>query len=255
MNRRDLVKMVGAAGVGVAATLVTYPALATEEKTAPGGVKYPWPYKPLDSEVAAARAYAGYWELECMYGGFESIAAPIAEQLGSPYKDFPFAMMKFGGGGIYGWGTVCGTISGAAAAIQLLSPKPQPLVDALFIWYESEALPDYHPKEAKFPEIRSIATVPLCHASISNWCKASGKKSYSDERKERCAALCGSVARKAVMLLNDQADAKSLLVTLPAATQACSSCHEQGGVLENSRGKMSCGGCHSEMIGKHPQTT
>ena len=126
----------------------------------------PWPYKPLDPNAAAQRAFEGYYKAECMYGSFEAVVGPVAEQLGSPYKDFPFLMMKYGGGGIKGWATICGTLNGAAAAIQLLSPNPDPLTNALFEWYEHEQLPNVHPKGAKFdrnPLGRKFAT---CHRRL-----------------------------------------------------------------------------------------
>jgi hypothetical protein len=252
-NRRDLVKLIGGAGAGIAATLAGQ-GMASAAATNPGPnpQMLPWPYKPLDPEVIAQRATDGYYKAECMYGSFEAIVGATVEQLGSPYKDFPFLMMKYGGGGINGWATVCGALSGAAAAMQLLSPKPNELIDAIFVWYESAALPDFLPKGAKFPEIRSISGTPLCHTSIAMWCAAAKKQTYSPERRERCGALSGAVARKAVMLLNEQAAARPITVALPALTQNCMSCHERGGVLENTRGKMNCGGCHSPMVGKHP---
>ena len=46
----------------------------------------PWPYKPLNPDAGAQRGFEGYYKAECMYGTFEAIVGPIAEQLGSPYK-------------------------------------------------------------------------------------------------------------------------------------------------------------------------
>jgi putative redox-active protein with C_GCAxxG_C_C motif len=212
----------------------------------------PWPYKPIDPDVTAQRAFDAYHKHHCMYGAFEAMVAPVAEQLGAPYKDFPFEMFAYGAGGINGWATVCGALNGAAAALQIFSSKPEPLIDALFAWYESEPLPNFYPKGAKFPEVRSIGNVPLCHQSIAEWCKVSKKTAYSADRAERCGTITASVARKAVLLLNEQAAAKPVAVALPKETQACMSCHEKGGALENMRTKMNCGGCHAPLIGKHP---
>lgn len=94
---------------------------------------------------------------------------------------------------------------------------------------------------------------PLCHASVTNWCKQSKFKSFSPERAERCAWLAGSVARQAVKLLNDHAnDAFKAVHALSAATQTCRSCHDQGSPLENTRAMMECGGCHFRPDTKHP---
>ncbi len=252
MNRRDLVIMLG----GVAATGGVAGLLRAQQPTLPqhkGGMRaVPWPYKPLDPDIVAQHAFEGYLHHHCMYGALEAIAAPIAEQLGPPYEDFPFDMFAYGAGGVNGWATLCGALNGAAAGLQLFSPKPKPLIDALFTWYESEPLPNFYPKGAKFPEVRSVAGLPLCHQSISNWCKVAKQRAYSPQRSERCGTLTASVARKAVLLLNEQAAGKFAAVTLPAQTRGCMSCHEKGGVREDMRTKMNCGGCHAPLLGKHP---
>jgi len=254
IDRRKLVTWLGGlAGAGAAATLVAHaqPAVATNNSAA-ALQNLPWPYKPHEPDKAVDRAFAGFYKGECMYGTFEAIVGPVAEQLGSPYKDFPFMMFKYGGGGIKGWATICGTLNGAAAAIQLLSPDPDPLINALFAWYERESLPDVHPKGAKYPEVRSVADSPLCHQSIAQWTKVSHKHAYSPERSERCASLAASVAKKAIELLNEQAAGKPAAFALPQATQGCMSCHEKGGPVENIRTKMNCGGCHAPMLKNHP---
>ena len=148
--------------------------------------------------------------------------------------------------------TICGALNGAAAAIQLLSPKPEALIDALFEWYEHEPLPNVHPKGAKFTEVRSVANSPLCHQSIASWTKVSDKHAYSPERAERCGSITASVAKQAVILLNEQAAGKPIAFALPQATQGCMSCHEKGGAVENIRTKMNCGGCHASILSKHP---
>ena len=252
LNRRKMVALLGGlAGAGAAATLVGRADQVAPAPTSPMQ-KLPWPYKPLDPEAAAQRAFDGYYKAECCYGAFDAVAGAVADQLGSPYKDFPFLMFKYGAGGVKGWATLCGALNGAAASIQLLSPDPDPLVNALFEWYEQEQLPDVHPKGAKFVEIRSVAGSPLCHQSIGNWTKVAHKKVYTPERSERCACIAASVARKAATLLNEQAAGKKVVWALPAQTQSCMSCHEKGGALENARTKMDCGGCHAPLIGKHP---
>jgi hypothetical protein len=255
MNRREVVVLLGGvAAAGGVGTLLRADQAPSPSK--PGEAhKLPWPYKPLDPDVTAQRAFDGYNKHHCMYGAFEAVVAPIAEQLGSPYKDFPFDMFTYGAGGINGWATVCGALNGAAAAFQLFSAKPEPLIDTLFAWYESEPLPNFYPKGAKFPEVRSVAKLPLCHQSIAEWCKVSNKKAYSDQRKERCGTITASVARQAVILLNAQAEGKPLALALSKETQSCMTCHEKAGALENMRTKMNCGGCHAPLMGKHPLKT
>ena len=109
------------------------------------------------------------------------------------------------------------------------------------------------PAEPKFRVASSVAGSTLCHVSISRWCDASGFKSYSAERADRCAQLVASVAKHTTEVLNAQAEG-SFTAThkLSGATLACRGCHDAGGMLENSRGMMECGGCHFTLPGEHP---
>ena len=253
MNRRRLITLLGGvAGAGAIGALA-----ARAEQTPPIAAsslqKVPWPYRPLDPEMAAQRGFDGYYKGECMYGAFEAIVGQLVEQLGAPYKDFPFWMMRYGAGGIKGWATVCGALNGAAAATQLVSPDPDPVINALFEWYEHAALPNVTVKNAKFAEIRSVAQSPLCHISIHSWTKVAGKGPYSPERAERCGRIAGSVARQTVLLLNAQAAGKPVTFALTAQTRGCMSCHEKGGAVENIRAKMDCNGCHAPQLATHPK--
>ncbi len=254
LARRTFIGMVGAgAGAGALAQLGCMPrASSAAPEAARGPRAVPWPYRPLEPDATGERAFASYGKGHCMYGSFESIAGQLAEQLGGAYQDFPFEMFVYGAGGVGGWATLCGALNGSAAAIQLLSPKPEPLIDALFSWYQREALPSYVPKAAKFPNVQSVAGSPLCHQSLTKWCSVAGKQSYSAERKERCGVLAASVARQAVVLLNEQVAGRPLDAALAKPTAKCMSCHEKGSSLENTRGKMACGDCHFTVT-KHPE--
>lgn len=259
-SRRQLVRQLvqvtgGIASAGAAGTLfarVSQTARPAAAQADAGMRRLPWPYKPLDPDAAGQRAFDSMAKGGCMFGAFDALAGSVADQLGAPYTDFPFQMAAYGGG-INGWGTVCGALNGSAAAFQLISARPGPLVDALFAWYDSEALPNFAPKGMKFAEIRSVAGLPLCHQSIAMWCKVSKKGAYTPERGERCAALTASAARKAVLLLNDQVASKPVSFALPQLTQSCIACHGRGGAQPNALTKMDCGGCHAPLIGKHPQ--
>ena len=209
----------------------------------------PWPYKTLDPDAVGQRAFDAYAKGHCMYGTFEAIVGSVAEKLGDPYKSFPFEMFIYGAGGVQGWGTLCGSLNGCAAAIQLLSANPEPVVDELYRWYQSAALPDFAPKGMKFKNVASVAGSPLCHPSIAKWCEASGKKAYSPERKESCGVLTAAVARKCAQLLNDQAAGKFAPVSaVDPRTKTCMGCHEKGGPMENMRSKQACAPCHSDEI-------
>ncbi|WP_242343782.1 C-GCAxxG-C-C family (seleno)protein [Anaeromyxobacter terrae] len=212
----------------------------------------PWPYVTLDPDRVASRAFSAYEQGHCMFGAFDALVGSVADKLGDPYASFPFDVMKYGAGGVNGWATICGALNGSAAAFELLSREPGPLVDALFGWYEREPLPDLVLKTAAHPNVQSIAGSPLCHTSVSRWCETSGKKSFSAERKERCGILTASVARRAAELLNAQAAKRPLPVTSASAGAGCARCHEEGGSLEDTRSKMDCQGCHFHLGGEHP---
>jgi Putative redox-active protein (C_GCAxxG_C_C) len=251
-GRRLALKVFGA---GAAGLFLSRAAGAGEQAAAPqetGPRKLPWAYEPLDPAATAERAFAGYSHGHCAYGSFEALVGPQAKRLGGSYADFPFDLWIFGAGGIQGWGTICGALNGAAAAFQLLSPRPQELTDQLYSWYEATALPDVEVKGQKFVSVTSVAKSPLCHQSVSLWCKAADKKSYSAERKERCGVLTASVARHAAALLNQQRLTGLPAFELDHATDKCSGCHEKGSEREDVRTKMGCNTCHFHLGGEHP---
>lgn len=248
MNRRQNLALFG--GIGAALGLGAAGMLrAAEPAQGKAGTmaQMPWPYKPLDPDVAGQRGFDSYLKGHCMYGSFDAVVMAVADQLGEPYTTFPAKMFVYGAGGVQGWGTLCGALNGAAAAIQMLSANPEPVTDALYRWYEHTALPDFEPKGMKFRNVASVAGSPLCHPSIAKWCERSGLKSYSDQRKERCGVLTGAVARKTVMLLNEQQKGLLTAVMAPdSRTGTCMTCHEKGGMLENMRSKQTCNSCHTD---------
>lgn len=257
-TRREALGLIGiATGAAMISPLLGKAALAVdggngERKTSGKTPKASWPYEKLDPVAVAERAYAGYYVGRCMYGVFFGIVGELAARKGSPYDAFPFDMMKYGEGGVLEWGTLCGALNGAAAAIYLLSGDPKPLIDEVFGWSQEATLPDYRPAAPKFIIAPSAAKSTLCHMSVSRWCKVTGFKSFSRERVERCAWMTASVARKTVEILNRQhAGTFMPAYPVPGRVQECRACHDKGGILENTRGKMDCAPCHSNLGTEH----
>jgi len=218
--------------------------------------RLPWPYQPLEPDAVAQQAFATNSRGGCMLAVFEPIARGIAERLGTPYTAFPFSLFSYGAAGVAGWGTLCGTLNGAAAAFMLLSAQPGALITALYSWYEREAIPDFVPNGARYPNVPVVAGSVLCHASIARWCEASGKRLNSPERAERCGALSASVARKAVALLNAQAAGSFAVPALDPAVGTCLGCHGGRSTRADATGRMSCAPCHTpaELAAKgHPK--
>ncbi len=251
-DRRRFLASVG--GLGALAGLAAYPGLAREahRSEAAGGEpapavpldvisRVPWPYQPLDPDATAQAAFQAYLKGLCMRGVFEGVVGQVASRLGPPYTVLPFAMFGYGAGGVGGWGTLCGTLNGAAAALALLSANPAPLIAALFAWYEAEALPDHVPAGARFPNTPVAAGSVLCHASVAAWRRAAKKPFSSPERFERCGLLAASVARKTVLLLNAAPPSPP---PLDAASAGCLGCHGRGGT-PTATGRMRCEPCHT----------
>jgi hypothetical protein len=259
-QRRDLLKMFAAASG--AAALTPFLGRNLQATAATDAIPIvPWPYKKLNPELAAERGYAGYYKGACCYGAFDAVVSQLKEEVGFPYTMMPTEMMVFGEGGVAGISSLCGALLGASSAIFLVAgglegekrEEAFALIRELFAWYEQEALPNYRPKNPKFEITTSVARSPLCHASVTRWSKASGFKSFSKERSERCGWLTASVAKFTVETLNSKLDTPFKPAhALSSEVKACRGCHDRGGAVENSRGMMDCGGCHFTGKAKHP---
>lgn len=210
--------------------------------------QFPWPYKKLDPEVIRKAGYDGYYEAACCYGAVKAIVGELQKAVGYPYTIFPVEMFKYGEGGVVGWASLCGALNGAAAVLNLIGGEDfKKLVDELVGWYTTNPFPSNKLDNiSRYPgQAQSVSGSPLCHVSVTNWCKASGFKAFSKERSERCAKLTGDVAARAVELLNAWADGKFVpAFKLSAEVETCRGCHDKGSALENTRGKMDCVQCH-----------
>jgi len=163
-----------------------------------------WAYRRLDPTVVGQRVYSIYPDGGCMYALFGGILLGLNDKCGEAPSSFPLHMMKYGAGGVGGWGTLCGALNGAAAAIGLFvadKPRREELIAELFSWYESESLPKYRPATQR-EIVATTAESVLCHVSVGKWCHASGSKIESKEKTERCRRLTVDVCMKAVKLLN-----------------------------------------------------
>jgi hypothetical protein len=213
----------------------------------------PLPYVALDPEEALELAYTNKLLGDCFYGVFATIVEMLADKVGGPYLTYPTTVTRVGAGGIVGWGATCGALQGAAMAIYLVSPNAAPIIDEVFNHYQYTALPDVPIKRAQMEIKPSRADSTLCHVSISHWTKASGAKAFSKERTERCAHIAACVTRETVIALNAQlAGSFKGEFPIPEAVTACRACHDMGGEMENTRGKMNCLTCHSGHDEKKP---
>jgi len=263
MDRRKAMKVaVGTFAGGGIGLFTVANAFKTEELPDAGPQKLDyspsethWKYAHLTPAVSAEMAYNTYSEGSCMYATVKSIIVQLAEKFGEPYASFPLHMFKYGHGGVGGYGSVCGTLNGAAALIGLLIPDKSvqdKMIADIFQWYEKEPVPTFSPVNPAFDytPVTSVSNSVLCHASNTNWCHKSGLSVSSKERKERCRRLTADVAQKVTVALNELHSNKYVANTSGnEAVSTCISCHGNEGKLKNVSGKMSCTSCHSESIG------
>jgi hypothetical protein len=250
---RDGAKLVVGASVGVAGL-----SLASAKETSQN---WPWPYQSLDPDHVRILGHDSFWQegKGCCYGAFNGIIQALAEKVGEPYTSFPTELMIYGHGGAVGWGTLCGALNGAAAAICLVVDKAtsDKLINELIGWYTQTEFPTeasndfavnhrYTDQRYDQPLAKSVCGSPLCHVSVTEWCIAAGFKAGSTERKERCARLTGDVVAYAVELLNKEIAGQFTPIYVPPASIAgCMACHGSA-FISNVNAKMECMQCHGD---------
>jgi hypothetical protein len=230
----------------------------------PPAATWPMTYAKLDVETVRKRAHRGFYAGDCCYGAFKAVVESLAELPGGEaFASIPCDMMRYGKGGVMGYGTLCGALNGAAAAINLVATLEEggPIITELLNWYAAEQLPsdisnqyaanhEFLVEELKSDEVlpRNAAGDVLCHVSVTNWCKVSGHASGSEAREERCARLTGDVAAKTVEMLNARFDQVfAPVLKSPGELAGCASCHTKGTNYEVgqwTQGKGNCTSCH-----------
>ncbi|GAB6187767.1 C-GCAxxG-C-C family protein [Thermopirellula anaerolimosa] len=219
-----------------------------------------WKYMALDPDELADRAYAMYPNGSCMYSMVGSVMTALAEKVGEPFASFPFGMMRYGHGGVGGWGSICGVVNGAAAVIALFYQDDEEvrnrLIGRFARWYEATPLPTYQPKTSPSPmELpASSANSVLCHVSVSRWCEVSGCPAFSKEKSERCRRLTADGARMLAIVLNE-AEARTELAgsDISSVAKDCNACHGKT-QLADAMVKMDCRTCHT-LPDSHPSET
>jgi hypothetical protein len=146
-------------------------------------------------------------------------------------------------GGIYSWGSICGSLPPAIEIIGLVTELDvgAKLINELMAWYKEFPFPEYQPAGMNIPT--TVANSSLCHVSVTKWQHATGLDRDSAERKERCGGLTADVAKFTVEMLNKVADTGAFEGKFkPAAVVGeCMTCHSKF-----THGKESCTDCHGE---------
>ncbi len=202
-SRRDFMKkstiLLGSAAVFGGATLLTgctSASAATPEKPA-----FPYDYAELDASLAESVAYGGYFEDGCCYGVAKAMLEQLQASIGYPYTAIDPAIYKPGKEG-YGIGTICGALAGAVNVISMCceTDDAKAINAELFKWYTTTSLPLYRPEGLS--DVQTIAKSINCSDSVTQFKAAANVEQADPIRKERCGAISGDVARKAVELLN-----------------------------------------------------
>jgi hypothetical protein len=260
MSRKEFFKKGIQYSVGVTAGAMGLQALTGN--TVQGKTSYTWPcpYSQLDPEVVRISGHDAFYSGKgCSYGAFHAIIQALRTAVGTPYTEIPTELMIYGHGGGVGWGTLCGAINGAAGAMCLVLDKAtaDQLIHELIGWYTQTPFPtdisnDYG-VNSKYTVNKYTQTLaqnesnsPLCHVSVSKWCKVAGFKVNDAERKERCGRLTGDVAAKAVEILNDHFNGKFQAGYVPPESIAsCMLCHGKT-IKDNVASQMECKSCHGD---------
>ncbi|MCE5203933.1 MAG: hypothetical protein ABFC80_02990 [Coriobacteriales bacterium] len=262
ISRRNFIVGIGAA-VGLAAVPLV---LQDTEASAAAAKDIPWAYTTQDPLAVAKRSYEVYYAGGCAEATWYSIVEALANDSSNPdqllWASLPKKLFAFGGGGISGWGTVCGTCNGSAAAIKAVG-APNNLVDAVMLYYAETPLPTngvelavaaggWTPAKTPRPNVPTcVGHTQLCHASISAWTTMTGFADGGPEQQDRCAKACFDMTKKTVELLNEW-KATGALPTVkldPYATACASDCHSAKGIAPQKT-KMACDSCHDTDV--HP---
>ena len=229
----------------------------------PASNENPWQYTPIDAMEAAKLAYDIYPNGYCMYATFRAVVESVAmaQKKTNPAAalkmlDFPFDMMKVGAAGVASVGSLCGAVAGSSQAIALYVPDTEvnnPMVHELFQYYENSSLPSYKPEKDEFPNMASVKPgSPLCHFSITAWCKESGGVINSPIRFDRCRRLSADMVIKTITLLNQyHKNPNDKFAPLMEPTKGCVDCHSMNGPAKETIVKMNCASCH-DVPSEHP---
>ena len=263
-TRREMLGLMGGAAVTTGLVALTGESLAATEEVWSEGKnghfkqldgEFGWKPHTLDPKASGPVAYEGYYYkgLGCGYGAFYGIIGMMGEKYGAPYKNFPFTMLESVKAGISGWGTICGALYGAVAAFSLFYGRKErdAMVDELFRWYETTALPIYKPGDIArvkedVPANKSDSV--LCHVSVGKWSYLNKQPQDGKLRSERCGRLTADVCMKAIEILNAKIEAganwKGVLAKQDSVKK-CGVCHNKKmPATDWNKSKQDCAPCH-----------
>ncbi|HET9551378.1 MAG TPA: C-GCAxxG-C-C family protein [Anaeromyxobacteraceae bacterium] len=285
LSRRDVIVKAGLL-LGGAGALGALPgcgndkvvAAPAEPAATPGPQVADFPYQqhmPLLYQLSVAGvqepAYHAYYAGGCCHGAYSALVGHLAQTAGAPFDLLPLDFGKFGGGGIAGYGSICGAVLGGVLVINMVvqdATARAAMMTELMRWYETAPVPAYVPAAVDVAEIgkttldfsaanmAALQVAPgshLCHASVSKWCAAKGVSAKGADKLARCARLTADVAGKVAELINAYLKTGTYAAAAPdAATAACGVCHPATSTTKPVASGMACGSCHADKLVNHP---
>ena len=255
-NRRKV--LIGAGALAAGAAVVSSGVTSFVSKAQASGTTL-YPYKKLDIAEVGQIAHETYFTKFCAETVLSGLFKPLAKSVGAPYASFPLNSVFWAHGGMMGWGTACGCLTGAGMAIGLICAGDgtkvttpggrakvkvgEAIINDVISYYANESLPKYKPAHAKAQlKHQSVSDTPICHISVGKWMKKEGVKFFGIERKERCARLSADIAMYTATLLNEWAAGTYKPRNEPLAT-----------ALDNQiTSQANCGDCHGDDVPTAP---
>lgn len=224
----------------------------------------------LDVAAVQEPAYHGYYNGGCCHGAYSALVKHLADTVGAPFDQLPIDFGKFGGGGIAGYGSICGAVLGGVLVVNMVVAKTAArtaMLTDLMRWYEGTAFPMYVPAANDSTEanvtldfsaanIAHLQVVPrshLCHSSVSSWCAARGVAANGGDKLARCSRLTADVAGKVATMINAYlASGTYAAGALDATSSSCMGCHPASSHAKPVAAGMRCDVCHSDKVSHHP---
>lgn len=224
------------AGVALASSVLSQSRQAS-------GYTYEGDYKyvKLDPQKVGQIAYENYGKRWCASSVIAGFVEELQAKAGGSWKTYPIDAMRWAHGGFAGWGTLCGTMTGAGTIIGLVTNDTdisEAMANDLAFYYSYAELPNFTPTKFGKTEIHNmtIAGTPICHISVGKFMRLEGCDFLSDERAERCARLAANIAVETTLMLNDWKDGKfkakhkplyNVLANGITSQNNCMDCHGQ----------------------------
>jgi hypothetical protein len=255
-DRRSFLKNLGllAAGAAVSTGVGSMINPGVVQAAAPA---LPWPYVALDTAVIRQRAYNNYYVGGCMYASAKALLDTLYENAGAPWDSIPADLFKYGKGGAFNWGTLCGALNGSLYVMNLAAGTAvDPLGSELIGWYTKNPFPSkLMDSYANFTRVKqTVSDSPLCHQSVTLWCNTTHKTVTSNEKLDRCAKVAADTAAKAAEILNAwKAGTFQGVYQADASYVGCLSCHNGAtSQLDDEQGLANCTTCHEDKTSNHP---